>query len=868
MTVRAIYRKPFSLDMPASGVNFRGGITVASIGKSLGIGDEFEAENGFALIDGVQVELSAIVQDGCKVEFGHAVEGGGEDSGKQVLSIVAALGLSLATGGIAGGLLETAGGLFAAGSTSANLLAGGVGLIGSLLLNGLTPPPTFDGADDNTSRTAGVGSNALAANGIVPRVIGERRVAPVLLAQPLVTLRGRDEVVEAVYGLNGPHRLQDIKIGSAEASSMAGVETETRAGFAGAAPLKLLDRYGVTQSLNAELKGHLVESDEQATLSRDVDVTLATPQAMTLATRQSPDEHQIQIGFPQGIGRASDEGDKLRIPFRLRIRPSGGDWVNLPELHYRAAETRLIRTAVRLLWQDEGTIAPEISATSGWVEAITTVSGQNVTPATDDWEADSYFYDGSGDVEMWGNNLGTTGVQHVYADADEVRIHLDPATFAPGQYEIEIRRGCAVRESTWSRSAYTVGGLYRDLFWYHGTKPVIPQTREGLADTVAVLRSVSIWNKPPVTSDDFALIAVRARNVQVNDLTVLAGGWVKDWGGSAWDTWSITSNPAPHMRDIFAGAQNLDPLPEANIDDTNMMVPFRTFCTAQGYECNALLRGVSVYEATNMVAACGYGRAYMSEVWGVVWDRDRSADSPSQLFTPRNSAGFTIRKSFARLPDGLRVTFDNSANEWDTEQILVYRRGVSRDTGRTEQVRYEGIDTEAAAIARAEYDLAVLERRAATYSADVPPEAIVSRRGDLVAFSHDSLSARHGEGRVIAGGASGVILDTVVPLVSELELYAVSDVYDIADLWDAGQQSAAAVRRADGTVDVVALTCTTGTSDTLTFAAPTTHIDEGDLIAVGPVETEILRLVVASITPQSDLMASMSFVDEASELFA
>ncbi|MCA2014468.1 phage tail protein, partial [Cereibacter sphaeroides] len=229
----------------------------------------------------------------------------------------------------------------------------------------------------------------------------------------------------------------------------------------------------------------------------------------------------------------------------------------------------------------------------------------------------------------------------------------------------------------------------------------------------------------------------------------------------------------------------------------------------------------------------------MSEVWGVIWDRDRSAESPVQMFTPRNSRGLTITKGFARLPDGLRVTFDDADRDWQPRQITVWRKGAPRDTGRTEQVRYEGVDTLAAANARAGYDLAVLTARACTYGLETPPECIVSRRGDLVAVAHDILSEQHGFGRVIAGGTDEIVLDAAVKLINEPTVDLVEDFSAVENVALLGLVSAAAIQRADGTVDVEPLDCETGETDVLIFANPTTKVLKDQLVAVGPLSTEV-----------------------------
>ncbi|MCA2014463.1 hypothetical protein LCM17_23460, partial [Cereibacter sphaeroides] len=68
--------------------------------------------------------------------------------------------------------------------------------------------------------------------------------------------------------------------------------------------------------------------------------------------------------------------------------------------------------------------------------------------------------------------------------------------------------------------------------------------------------------------------------------------------------------------------------------------------------------------------------------------------------------------------------------------------------------------------------------------------------------------------------------------------------------------------------DVEPLDCETGETDVLIFANPTTKVLKDQLVAVGPLSTEVLRLIVSGVTPSDGLDASLTFIDEASELFA
>jgi hypothetical protein len=880
VSVVAIWSEQFSVAPPAV-AEFPAGLTIREMR------DRFDhaLPSGFDTLGEISVDGQIVPRamwphvrlrgDDRVVRFSVPVRGGDEGGGKQILATLGAIALTIATGGIAGGALAktTLGGYLGislkAGSIGAYVAAGVVSIVGSNILSRLTAAPTRgnegDGAE--STRNASATGNVLQFGGGLPRVYGERRVFPPFIAQPLVTFDGADEIVEAVVALAGPHRLQDIRIGSSDASDMTGVEIETREGWAGDADLRLVQRFGRTVTPNVELRGHVVQRESQQLLDSTLDVSLTVPQPQRYTVDRvnglSADEYQVQIGFPQGLGRPFDTSDPVRVPLRIRIRESGGEWRNLPEVHFRSAELRLLRATIRLVWENEGIRAPEVSPRTGWVEARIVSPGQTVVPETTGWVADAYFDAGSGDDYLTAGNVGSTAVQHVYADDTTLTVNLDPVEFPPGRYEVEILRGCGLRDAVWSTATYTVSGNVRDLFGYSGTVPTVAHTREGLSDTVAITRCIAIWNRQPIAKGGMAIIAVRARNVALESISVLAGGYVRDD-----DEWVVTSNPALHLRDVYETTLRMRRYDETLIDDDDIQ-GFREHCDDMGYEVNAVLSGSSFAEATRIIAGCGYGQVRRSERMGVVWDRDTSEDAPVQMVTPRNSADNEVRRSYRALPDGLRVRFDDEEQEYAERSIIVLRDGIDRDAGRYEEVRFEGVTTEAAARARAEYEMAVYEQRASVFSWKMPVEALLLRRGSLVAYTSDQISDRHGFALVTAGGDETITLDTVVPLINEPRPRAVVVPFrTVGRIRDLGLTSGCEIRRPDGTVDIVALDCETGESDVLVFAdALVDPVVEGTLIAVGPHDTVTRRLLVQDISWQGDEVATIEAVPEAPEIW-
>lgn len=884
MTQLAVYREFASLKAPEARW-LPDGLTLAELRARMDcLPHDFDAR-GVICINGRRVQRGAwhlirpkASHNGAPVEvtFHAPPMGGGKDGGgKNILAIVAAIALTALTGFIAGGGLATKFGLgtaFAKGGIGALLAGAGVSVLGSLLLSALVPPPSVPTSKTvNNPGAASAEGNILEPNGPIPRVVGERKVYPPLACEPLTYFDGPDEVVEAIYVLAGPHQISDIRVGAAAIDGLVNVEYETREGWPGDLPIVMVDRQSRTEALQSELRGFTVAADDGRTLESPTgDFSAALPQPITLATRDAPDEQLLHLVFPGGINKNASDTDYWRVPLRLRIRQVGAvDWIHLPELHFAAATPRQLRATIRLVWTDDASSSPGAVASEGWVEGRIATPAQTQSPPTDAWAADPYFDTGSGDTWMTNANLGTTRVNHLLLTRYNATILLDTATFPKGRYEIDIRRGQQVQNSAWSASAYTISGTVWDLFAYAGSPPKIALSRNGISDSVVLLRSVSIWNDHPLPQAGLATIAVRARNRALERVSCIAGGWVRDWDGTDWRQWAITSNPAPHYYDIITGWLNLDPAPKAIMASAEL-VDWRADCTAKGYQVNALIEDQTVADAAQIVAACGYARPYWSEVYSVVRDRDTSAEAPVQIFTPRNSRGYQWTKAFPRMPEGLRVNFRDASRDFDMHQITVFRAGVSSDTGRLEQVTYEGLTTEAEARARAEYDLAQMELRSVFHSLEAPAEAIICRRGDLVGVQHDSLEEHSGSGRVIditfdgLGNITALRLDAQMPVRNGGDLLAVADMLAEPDLLSIGASTGAMIRRAAG-VTVHAVSNATGAHDRMTFspAIDPAGIALGTLVAVGPLSREVLRLKVFGVDPQPDLTATLTFVDEA-----
>lgn len=797
---------------------------------------------------------------------------------RTVASIAVLIGAALVSGGALGPL-----GSFAIGGatiTGASVAGTAVAVGGMLAVNALIPPPsttTLPGAvtpDSFNQGAASLSGNVLAKGRPFPRVIGTRKVYPMLVAEPFVFMRDDDSYVEAVYGLAGPHKLEDIRIDGVELASLDEIEIETREGWPTDTPLTLVTRQAVTRSIALEVSRHIINPNgATAALSDQTTPANSLPVWQTVSTRDSPDEFRINLHFVEGLSYDLNAA-QIGVPVRLRMRQRGSaTWINLPEIHFVSKKIGAFQRSVRLRF---GASVPSPLPTpvtyddnGAWL-AYKVVPSQTTTPASGGWTAHSIFSIGSGDDVYSSATAATTKVTNVALYSDRVDIFLPSGTFPQGFWDIQIMEGMAYSAPNfvWSNYSYTValGNFVYDFFGY-ATISGVHRLVSDVAHAryrIIVDKVQNLWQEHPCPTTDLALIAITAKNRSVGQLSVLASGYTNDWNGSAFATTATTSNPAPHVYEMLTGTLlNKNPLPTAIVDSA-AFVTWRSHCIAQGLACNAVLEGKSVFEAGTVVAAAGMARMRQSEIWDVLIDKDVSADAPVQIFTPRNSSGFRFEKSFADLPNGLLVKIEDAADDYAEIEFQVDDPLGTPGTV-YEATTYDVLTSVALATARAELDLKQTRLRMTFYSLTVAAEHLLSRRGDLVGVQHDVLVQMAGFARIKSVVRSGGFITSIT---LDGTIKTKTDTYTPAAI-------GISVQLTNGTVWTKATTVSpsAGEVTVITFGGGvasdpgSTLLTEGCLVATGETGATYSRMKVYSVAPKDEFTAEVVLVDEAPSLF-
>lgn len=409
--VMAIWREPFSFASPT--VEFwPEGLTVSEIVSRMpGLPENFQAI-GIVTVNGtpVPVEMWPFVRPKAHsperpvgITLQTRVQGGGGGGGgKQVFKLVAALALTVITAGIAGGAASPLlGAGFAAGTVGASLLAAGVSIVGSLILNSLSSTPARAQSSQSATADSGgssvdaasVNGNVLQPNAAVPRVIGTRRIFPPFLFEPVAEYIGQDEFIYATYGLAGAHQFSDFRLGNASVNPAeldGDVVIQVNDGTPGQTnDFDFPTRYGRTFPLNVEMSVHGTNPDNLVQTEPPLPVWHGT------CTAENADEAWLHM-LSQGMVRQNpDTGvlQPIRIPFRIRLRRRGNStWRYLPEFHYLDATQSQRRIQVKFKFgsaYNDGLPTP--STNRGFVECRTFVPAQTIIPLGVDWYADTYF---------------------------------------------------------------------------------------------------------------------------------------------------------------------------------------------------------------------------------------------------------------------------------------------------------------------------------------------------------------------------------------------------------------------------------------------------------------------------------------------
>ncbi len=229
-----------------------------------------------------------------------------------------------------------------------------------------------------------------------------------------------------------------------------------------------------------------------------------------------------------------------------------------------------------------------------------------------------------------------------------------------------------------------------------------------------------------------------------------AGGWTKDSDGE--DVVDETQNPADHLRYLLTSRHALNsPYSLAKVDET-ALAAFAVYCKTKDYHFDFVC-DTEASAWTRWTAASSAGRGAVTTdndgLFGVTVDN--AEKTPVQMFTPRNSWGFSIERSYYTMPHALRVSFYDETEDYEEKEGFIYADGYDKTTATdivewnfTGKTRWEDL------YKMGRYYLASMRLRPITVTLSTDWEWMMCRRGDVVGVAHDVLMNTFGAARVVS----------------------------------------------------------------------------------------------------------------------
>ncbi len=763
-------------------------------------------------------------------------QGGGS---KDILRIVAMVGV-LALAFAAPSLAPVGWGLVGAWTGAA--LTATVGIAGALALNALIPPANpnipqmggAQGADRSPSFSISGTRNEMNLYGPVPRVFGRMRFFPPYGAEPYTEIVGNDQYLRVVFCLGyGPLELSDFKIGDTPISQFDDVEMEVRQGFSTDLPLTLYT-------------GDVHEDGLSLPLGKDI----GWQQRRSIP---DVDELSVDITFPQGLYRVTENGDTNSIAAYIRI-----EYTPVGEEN----------------WQLAGPL--------GFFE------GANYSVPTNpkNFEGFEFRAETIGNTKLLRRGLRWKPAQG--RGQYDVRVRRNPldtnylltellARLGTNPIEQSLRSGNTIfnlfRNDEYLRSLshealmgyiHERAGLLDEIQWQQKEQAAIEATPANrIVDDGFWTCLRSIKYQEPIRLANMCKVALRIRTTdQLNNVidafNCIAHSILPTWNGFSWVP-VATSNPASAYRYLYQGPATNMALGDSRLHLTQLE-DWSQANADNGREIGVIIDyQTTLQEAARLVAATG--RATIQNQDGkytVV--RDVPQADPVQIFTPRNSWGFRGSKTFFDIPHGLKINFKNEEKNWTTDEIIVYVDGYNADgsNGLIAASKFDTMDISAVTkpsliYKDGRYHLAQAILRPETYELNTDMEHLSCTRGDLVGVVSDVALWGLGSGRVLAvaldgsGNTEGVTLDNPIEMSLDFR-------YAIRYRREDGRQIEQEIVAQDGAATVIEFTEVIAEAD-----APAI----GDLFGFGEVDQVYTRHIVKMIQHKQDIEAMLTLLDEA-----
>ena len=485
---------------------------------------------------------------------------------------------------------------------------------------------------------------------------------------------------------------------------------------------------------------------------------------------------------------------------------------------------------------------------------------------TEEIHLDIFFYNGLGKYNDKGKVVSTSvELQAMYKRADqEDESYQSLGTFSYGSNtisgsELKTKR-YMIHKTDLPAPSYTVK-----------VSRVTKDSEDNkIVDAVYVGSIRALKNEAPVSPQRCRLLTLMAVKIKVSEklnnvikqLNVISSSRLPSYSGSesGIESWpyAVSSNPASAAIYAMTGGFSQQKLKDPEIDWPSFQALYQ-WCQDKGYECNEYI-AESMPISTLLTRIASTCRAEIIRMNGritVIQDIEKPA--PVQLFTPRNSHGYTESIIMGDLPDAMSLQYTDEEAGFSKNELTIYNtadgnKEIEPET--TQDVPLWGVTSSVQARKLGMYKYAVSKNRpiVAKFSCDF--EYLLCNKGDRIRYAGDIALTGISQGRI-----AGLITNTTGQII------AVTTDETLA--MEAGKVYGLRIRRQDSSIVLHQLVTENGEFKEAVFATALKNgeVNEGDLFSFGFLNNDSKEFIITEISCGENLSADITCTEYAPEIF-
>ena len=485
---------------------------------------------------------------------------------------------------------------------------------------------------------------------------------------------------------------------------------------------------------------------------------------------------------------------------------------------------------------------------------------------TEEIHLDVFFYNGLGKYNDDGDVVSTSvQLQAMYKRADQgdesyqsLGIFSYGSNIISGK-ELKTKR-YMIHKTDLPAASYTV----------KVTRVTKDSEDNKVVDAVYVGSIRALKKEAPVSPQRCRLLTLMAVKIKVSEklnnvikqLNVISSSRLPSYSGngSGIESWpyTVSSNPASAAIYAMTGGFSQQKLKNSEIDWPSFQALYQ-WCQNKGYECNEYI-AESMPISTLLTRIASTCRAEIIRVNGkitVIQDIEKPA--PVQLFTPRNSHGYTESIIMGDLSDAMSLQYTDEEAGFAKNELTIYNTtdgNKETEPETTQDVPLWGVTSSVQARKIGMYKYAVSKNRpiVAKFSCDF--EYLLCNKGDRIRYAGDITLTGISQGRI-----AGLIHNTAGQIIAVTT--------DEALTMEAGKVYGLRIRRQDASIVLHQLVTESGEFKEAVFATALKNgeVAEGDLFSFGLLNNDSKEFIITDISCGENLSADITCTEYAPEIF-